>query len=276
MSDQIWSRRISDATIYFEHMDPSNAELQKAIPELIRIIEELYPLREWQTATDNYLHGLWKNMVKTSVMVPNEDGEIVEADLPESLIDTSMFNRYVLWLFKYFQHEYNLKTQATISYAYALLYLTQYYNNGFNEEVDIPNFNERDVYSAIASENSSGTAIKSKTKVNTDKAQKTFADYLLCEDTDRKNGIIEKLKPLFNGAKGKAAATNLIALHEMNLIVLTNRGKQAIYDAVNASFGLSLRNQSYQPYITVSGAKDLQWERVTQAEINHIIAVLGN
>ena len=60
---------------------------------------------------------------------------------------------------------------------------------------------------------------------------------------------MEILRILFSGAKGKKAATVLIALHRLNLLILPERGKQQIYEAINKTFHLSLGNQSYQPNI---------------------------
>lgn len=102
----------------------------------------------------------------------------------------------------------------------------------------------------------------------------SFKDYLIC-DNDKKGVIIERLKPLFSNAKGKGAATILIALHEMKLINLSVRGKQSIYNAVNDCFGLSLKNQSYQSYITTSGDSNLKWNKITTDEIDHIIEILA-
>jgi hypothetical protein len=94
---------------------------------------------------------------------------------------------------------------------------------------------------------------------------KKFADYLLC-DEDRKPIIMGKLQKLLQEAKGKQAATILIALHKLGLLNLPERGKQEIYDAVNVAFRLSLKNQHYQRYIkyTSNGATT---EHIDEAEI---------
>lgn len=84
----------------------------------------------------------------------------------------------------------------------------------------------------------------------------SFDKYLLCEE-EKKAELMQKLNRFFVDAKGKKAATILLALHRSSppLITLSERGKSKLYRAVNISFGLHLKNQNYQPFITVKNNK---------------------
>lgn len=165
-NNPILSQRINDATAYFERFGRKDAELRGIIPELIRMITDLYPLREWQNETDDYIEEWRKSKIRFTRMVPLPNGEIVEAFLSEELIDSSDFRRHIHWLWSYFQREYSIKTQATISYAYAFQTFTQYHNRHIHplSPNDLPNTKLRDILSAIAAENETNpTAVSVKT-----------------------------------------------------------------------------------------------------------------
>lgn len=83
---------------------------------------------------------------------------------------------------------------------------------------------------------------------NTKEKQKlSFESYLLnCNVND----VCSKLESLFLDAKGKKAATILLALNQKKYIIIPERGKQSIYEAINKRFNLNLANSHYQPYIS--------------------------
>ncbi|WP_283687785.1 hypothetical protein [Dysgonomonas sp. Marseille-Q5470] len=86
--------------------------------------------------------------------------------------------------------------------------------------------------------------LESEQKINPPKI--AFESLLLNCDTKR---VCEVLDQLFIGAKGKKAATILLALKNKNYIIIPERDKQKIYNALNERFGLNLTNQSCQKFI---------------------------
>jgi hypothetical protein len=105
------------------------------------------------------------------------------------------------------------------------------------------------------------------------KKEKRFEEYL-SGNKKSKDTLISKLTPILKNAKGKKAATVLLALHRLGRLVLSERGKQELYDAVNAHFGLALKNQSYQPYIRFDD-RGVSYQRITDAEIVDMVRLLS-
>lgn len=102
--------------------------------------------------------------------------------------------------------------------------------------------------------------------------ERSFEDHLL-GSKEAKEALMLKLKPLLKGAKGKRAATVLLALRELKLIGIPEHGKQKLYKAINHRFGLSLRNESYQRYIQFDN-KGIVVNVITEAEIEDIVKIL--
>jgi hypothetical protein len=77
-------------------------------------------------------------------------------------------------------------------------------------------------------------SVTSHPQTNTDKPQKNFADYLIYSD---KTVLIEKLKPIFKGSKGKEVAVRLVAMREAGLIAWADGERRELYAAMREKFG---------------------------------------
>jgi hypothetical protein len=101
-----------------------------------------------------------------------------------------------------------------------------------------------------------------------------FADYLICE-ANIKPAIMDILHAYFTTARtGKPAATMLLALDQLKFITLGARNKQSLYNAINQTFGLKLKNQSCQRYIKY-GEEGI-YSEIPETEIQQIRDRLSN
>ncbi len=149
---------IEKARKYFEVQlaEQGDSELLRAIPELLKVIADLDLLKPYQRDTDDYLDAWRKSKIAFTRIIKLPDGKRVEADIADP--DTSEFDKYLAWLWGYFQHEYKNKTGATIGCAYAFEALTMFHNRLVSDPDDLPNTNWVDVKAAVASEDSGRTA----------------------------------------------------------------------------------------------------------------------
>ncbi len=69
-----------DPKEYFERRAVDNSSLKDAIPELLKVIGDLRPLRNSERETDAYIENWRKSKTKWTCQVCVE-GEIVEADI---------------------------------------------------------------------------------------------------------------------------------------------------------------------------------------------------
>ncbi|MDL2265638.1 hypothetical protein LJC43_04575 [Parabacteroides sp. OttesenSCG-928-G21] len=97
-----------------------------------------------------------------------------------------------------------------------------------------------------------------------------FEDFLIC-DKEQKTKLMDALKFEFKGAKGKKASTVLSALHQLEMIVIRDKEKQKVYNALNSAFGLNLKNQSCQPYIK-NYADGVRFEGLNDDEVSNAIS----
>jgi hypothetical protein len=111
---------------YFENRAIDDYNLRIAIPELLKVIEDLCPLRESEQRTEGYIDSWRKTKFKQSYNYRLPDGNIVEVDINNP--DMTTHDMFINWLFDYFHELYENKTKETISFAYALDTLTVYYN----------------------------------------------------------------------------------------------------------------------------------------------------
>jgi hypothetical protein len=183
-----------EAKTYFERRATDNNELKNAIPELLRVIEDLKGLRKSEKQTDNYINRWRKTKYKEYLNLPDGNGRIVECF--NGSPDMTTHDNFINWLFYYFRKLYEEKAGKTITYAYALDILTVYYNQQllnkrrFGKEVDRPNTKIDDVLDVIEAEEAQQAQIltsqpptSEQPKVNSGKPQRTINE--------------EKLKPYF-------------------------------------------------------------------------------
>ena len=144
---------IQHASKYFERRAIDSAELSAALPELLKVIEDLYPLRNSVNETRKYIEIWRKTKFKQSFNHTLETGEVVEVFNNDP--DMSVHDRFVNWLFFYLHKQYEEKTDKTIGYAFALEILTQIYNcqKGNLITYELPNTNLDDVLDIIEVEN---------------------------------------------------------------------------------------------------------------------------
>jgi hypothetical protein len=130
--------------------------LEKVIPELLKVINDLKPLRKSKQQTDNYIDAWRKTKYKEYLYLPDENGKTVECF--NNIPDMTIHDRYINWLFDYFYELYKRTKEKTISYAYALDVLTVYHNQQilnrriFEKMVDRPNTNIDDIKTCIEKE----------------------------------------------------------------------------------------------------------------------------
>lgn len=116
-----------------------------------------------------------------------------------------------------------------------------------------------------------------KNENNKERSEKSsFFDILNCNDTDERKRIMEQMKPLLVDAKGKMASTVLIALHKLGYITLGQRGKQAVYDKMNSTFGISVSPSGYQRYIKFNDAGELLDGNIAKEEIIRVKELLSS
>ena len=145
-----------EAKEYFSRRTISNPELKEAMPELLKVINDLKPLRTLEQQTDEYIDK-WLMSKVTLTKAITVEGKRIEAYINEP--DMTEQDKYVEWLFFYFQKQYEEKEGKTISYAFAYLYLLQYHNGIILNKrrigtiyEELPNYNFDDIYDEIASE----------------------------------------------------------------------------------------------------------------------------
>jgi hypothetical protein len=147
---------LKTAKEYFESKTIGDCSLKMAIPELLKVIDDLCPLRESEQRTEGYIDSWRKTKFKQSYNRIYPSGEIIEIFVNNP--DMTTHDRFVNWLFDYFHQLYKEKTGKTISYAYALGALTVYHNHQIlntrfrGELIDEPNTNIDDIRECINNE----------------------------------------------------------------------------------------------------------------------------
>jgi len=138
-----------NAKKFFERRAIDDSELSTAMPELLKVIEDLYPKRNSKKDTRDYIEAWRKTKFKQSFNHTLKTGEDVEVF--NNAPDMTIHDRFVNWLFFYFHKLYNEKTNKTIGYAFALEILTQIYNcqKGNLITHELPNTNIDDVLDVI-------------------------------------------------------------------------------------------------------------------------------
>jgi hypothetical protein len=213
---------------YFEQKARADVRLTDAIPELLRVIDGLEPLRNNRLQTNKYL----------------------EQFLISKLVDgrLSVQDDYVCWLTEYFYEQYKVKSGRTTSYAYALELLIHYFNRGVKRG-DIMNniameqgqyldsilfgVSNTDVLDAIKQESlvidrSNGVSGPVRTLL-------PFQNYLVgCRDDEHKQAVMIKLHSLLDNAKGKQVSLVIRALHSLSLITI--KGNK-LYELLESEFG---------------------------------------
>ena len=151
-----------DAKTFFERRAVDNAELKEAIPELLKVIEDLHPLQKSEKQTDEYINTWRKTKYRDRTNIKLPTGETVEADINDP--DMSIHDTFIDWLFDYFRKLYDDRTGKTIGYAFALDTLTVYHNQqvlnkrAVGQAIDRPNTNIDDVCDAINAEDNIDTS----------------------------------------------------------------------------------------------------------------------
>ena len=90
----------------------------------------------------------------------------------------------------------------------------------------------------------------SKDKGCTEKPQKQFSGYLISE---RKKELIEELKKILCGKKGKTVAILLCALKIRGLIAFTDGEKKSLYNSMRVVFGDIGSDESINKYLNEQG-----------------------
>jgi len=67
--------------------------------------------------------------------------------------------------------------------------------------------------------------------------RKTFFDYLIADNVEIKNAIIEKLKEILRGKKGKQVAKVLCAMKEAGVIAYSDGERKSLYASMKVIFG---------------------------------------
>jgi hypothetical protein len=105
--------------------------------------------------------------------------------------------------------------------------------------------------------------------------QKSFTDYLIHSSPA---ALIEKLKPIFAGAKGKQVAIRLVAMRNAKLIAWADGERTHLYAAMRLEFGeigsdaginrylYDMRSESFK-----DGNKEMITKRLTYAEVKPFI-----
>jgi hypothetical protein len=187
-----------DAKVYFERRAVDDDELRAAIPELLKVIEDLRSLRQSERQTDDYLNKWLRSKRKEYVYLPLPTGEIVECENRD--MDMTLFYRFNEWLFSYFHKLYKEKTGKTIGYAYALDTLTVYYNRfmadkfkvPYEKTVDRPNTDIDDVAEAIEAEDKTYQSIPAA-GIQSTQQQISQLNQTVGINTDKPQGYLFKL-----------------------------------------------------------------------------------
>ena len=87
----------SIAKKHFERRAVDNHELRAAIPELLKVLDDLYDLRESKDETARYVNKWRKTKYKQSVLRPNKDGVLVECYINNP--DMFIHDKFINWLF---------------------------------------------------------------------------------------------------------------------------------------------------------------------------------
>lgn len=172
---------------FFKRRAIDDSDLQEAIPELLRVIDDLKGLRGSEKATDEYINQWRRTKFREYSYLPNERGETVKCTKDNP--DMHAHDKYINWLFEYFSKLYKEKTGKTIGYAYAFDTLTVYHNRqllnnkSVGEIASRPNTDIDDIFDALEKEEQvrdterEGLAIQSISlpkELNTDEAKELF------------------------------------------------------------------------------------------------------
>ena len=147
---------ITKAKKYFERRMVDDNKLKLAIPELLRVIGDLFHIRNSERKTEAHIKEWREKKVERIQKRSLSSGEIVEVEINNP--DVSERDRYTSWLFGYFNKLYEDRIGKTISYAFAFNELTVAYNQqilnhrAFGEMIDHPNTDLDDVIDAIEAE----------------------------------------------------------------------------------------------------------------------------
>lgn len=117
------------------------------IPNLLKVLEDLKPIRTNEQATEQYIQHWCNNLTKQVKTVPNDKGELVSADIQNP--DISRLQRNVSWLKIYFDHLSKQCKEKTISYAFAYVYTVQLYNRWNSKIQKLPPHDMDDIHKAL-------------------------------------------------------------------------------------------------------------------------------
>lgn len=127
--DEIWMNEseldgmLHDAKEYFNSKSLENKSFREAVPDLLKVISDLYPLRKLQEQTDEYINKWRLGKVKQKMDFKTPEGVMLEADI--EFPDMDLHNRYIDWLLGYFRED------TPTVYAFAFDTLVKIHNQQY-------------------------------------------------------------------------------------------------------------------------------------------------
>ena len=218
--------------------------------EISSIIHDLYPLRHDKEMTKNYYERILQSDIRhTEKMKENEkwsDGlaEYGQIWLPR---EDGEFEYYDAE-FRYNNGEFSIdETENIREKLLKVIQEDKSFGHLFNLlSKDKDNFiSQQEIEKAIREEDKEERIDELKSK--------TFSAYLIPDNEKLKNKIIEKLKEILRGKKGKNVAIVLRAMKESDVIAYSEGERKALYESMRDIFGEIGTDTSINNYLTEQG-----------------------
>jgi len=254
-----------NAEDFFNRVAIDDERLVSAIPELLDVIKELYPIRNSRNKTRDYLESWRKTKLRLTRKHTLANGKDIEVDICDP--DMTVHDLYTEWLFRYLYNLYKNKTEKTIGYAFALEVLTQVHNGrrGNIYVVELPNAHINDVLDAIESKSNNviSNYNKRETLKTVDKSH-NFIDYI---HHHNKPALMNKLHELLDEAKGKNVAITIAALIKLSFLV-GYPSKAVLYNSMRNKFGEIGANSGLNSFLNSGNNK------LTEMDIKPTLEIL--
>ena len=133
----------TSAKKHFERMSVDNSELREAIPELLKVLDDLHDRRESEYKTERYINEWRKTKYKQYLLRPNKDGVLCE--VYNNNPDMFTHDKFINWLVYFLKEIYDIWNGKGFDFVFALRDLAQYHNLQIlndrlrGEMIDLPN-----------------------------------------------------------------------------------------------------------------------------------------